>query len=34
VGAIDDSERVQHVTKHYVRDALTALLAGGAFLNQ
>jgi len=27
-GAIDDSERVQHVTKHYVRDALTALLAG------
>jgi len=23
-GAIDDSERVQHVTKHYVRDALTA----------
>jgi thiol-disulfide isomerase/thioredoxin len=28
VGAIDDSERVQHVTKTYVRDALTALLAG------
>jgi peroxiredoxin len=28
VGAIDDSERVQHVTKHYVRDALDALLAG------
>ena len=28
VGAIDDSERVQHVTKHYVRDALAALLAG------
>lgn len=28
VGAIDDSERVQHVTKHYLRDALTALLAG------
>jgi len=27
VGAIDDSERVQHVTKHYVRDALDALLA-------
>jgi peroxiredoxin len=27
-GAIDDSERVQHVTKHYVREALTALLAG------
>jgi thiol-disulfide isomerase/thioredoxin len=28
VGAIDDSERVQHVTKTYVRDALAALLAG------
>ena len=28
VGAIDDSERVQQVTKHYVRDALEALLAG------
>ena len=27
VGAIDDSERVEHVTKHYVRDALDALLA-------
>jgi peroxiredoxin len=27
-GAIDDSERVQHVQKHYVRDALDALLAG------
>ena len=27
VGAIDDSERVQHVTKHYLRDALDALLA-------
>ena len=27
-GAIDDSERVQHVTRHYVRDALDALLAG------
>jgi len=27
VGAIDDSERVQHVQKHYVRDALDALLA-------
>jgi peroxiredoxin len=27
-GAIDDSERVQQVTKTYVRDALTALLAG------
>ena len=28
VGAIDDSERVQHVTRTYLRDALTALLAG------
>jgi len=28
VGAIDDSERIQHVQKHYVRDALDALLAG------
>jgi len=28
VGAIDDSERVQHVTQHYVRNALEALLAG------
>jgi peroxiredoxin len=27
VGAVDDSERVQHVTKHYLRDALDALLA-------
>jgi peroxiredoxin len=27
VGAIDDSERVENVTKHYVRDALDALLA-------
>jgi len=27
-GAIDDSERVQHVTKSYVREALEALLAG------
>ena len=27
-GAIDDSERVQHVTKSYVREALDALLAG------
>jgi thiol-disulfide isomerase/thioredoxin len=26
-GAIDDSERVQHVKKHYLRDALDALLA-------
>jgi thiol-disulfide isomerase/thioredoxin len=29
-GAIDDSERIQHVTKHYVRDALDALLVGKA----
>ena len=28
VGAIDDSERIEHVTKHYVRDAVDALLAG------
>jgi len=28
VGAIDDSERVQHVQKHYLRDALDALIAG------
>jgi len=28
VGAIDDSERVQHMTKSYVRDAIDALLAG------
>jgi peroxiredoxin len=28
VGAIDDSERVQHVQKHYLRDAIEALLAG------
>jgi peroxiredoxin len=28
VGAIDDSERVQHVKKHYLRDALDAVLAG------
>jgi peroxiredoxin len=28
VGALDDSERVQNVTKHYVRNALDALLAG------
>lgn len=28
VGAIDDSERVQHVQKQYLRDALEALLAG------
>jgi peroxiredoxin len=27
-GAIDDSERIQHVTKHYLRDALDALLSG------
>jgi peroxiredoxin len=29
-GAIDDSERIQHVTKHYVRNVLDALLAGQA----
>jgi thiol-disulfide isomerase/thioredoxin len=28
VGAVDDSERIQHVTKHYVRDVLDALLTG------
>ena len=28
VGAIDDSERVEHVQKTYLRDALDALLAG------
>jgi peroxiredoxin len=28
VGAIDDSERIQSVKKHYVRDALDALLGG------
>lgn len=28
VGAIDDSERVQHVKVHYLRDALDAVLAG------
>jgi peroxiredoxin len=28
VGAIDDAERIQHVTKHYLRDALDALLTG------
>jgi peroxiredoxin len=28
VGAIDDSERIQHVKVHYVRDALDALLTG------
>ena len=27
VGAIDDSERIEKVTKHYVRDAIDALLA-------
>ena len=27
-GAIDDAQRVDHVTKHYLRDALDALLAG------
>jgi len=30
VGAIDDSERPQHVEKRYLRDALDALLAGQA----
>jgi peroxiredoxin len=29
-GAIDDSQRLDHVTKHYLRDALDALLAGKA----
>lgn len=28
VGAIDDSERIQHVKKHYLRDALDALITG------
>ncbi len=28
VGAIDDSERVEHVSTHYVRDTLDALLEG------
>ena len=28
VGAIDDSERIAKVTKHYLRDALDAVLAG------
>jgi peroxiredoxin len=28
LGAIDDSERIQHVKKHYMRDALDAVLAG------
>src|SRR5690348_17390944 len=28
VGAIDDSERVQHVERWYLREALDALLAG------
>lgn len=27
-GAIDNSERIQHATKHYARDALDAILAG------
>jgi peroxiredoxin len=27
-GAIDNSERIEHVTKHYLREALDALLAG------
>jgi peroxiredoxin len=30
VGAIDDSERLEHVEKHYVRDVLDALIAGNA----
>ena len=30
VGAVDDSERPQHVEKRYLRDALDALLAGKA----
>jgi peroxiredoxin len=29
-GAVDDSQRISHVTKHYLRDALDALLAGKA----
>jgi peroxiredoxin len=29
-GAVDDSQRADHVTKHYLRDALDALLAGKA----
>jgi peroxiredoxin len=29
-GAIDDSQRVDHVKKHYLRDALDALVAGNA----
>jgi len=28
VGAIDNSQRIEHVTKNYLRDALDALLAG------
>ncbi len=28
VGAIDDSERIQHVQKHYLRDAIDAVLTG------
>src|SRR6185295_11740472 len=28
VGAMDDSERIQHVQKTYLRDAVDALLAG------
>ena len=31
-GAIDDSERVQHVKHHYLRDALDALLEGKELL--
>jgi thiol-disulfide isomerase/thioredoxin len=29
-GAIDDSQRLDHVTKHYLRDVIDALLAGQA----
>jgi peroxiredoxin len=29
-GAIDDSQRIDHVTKHYLREALDALLAGNS----
>src|SRR5262252_8806448 len=28
VGAFDDSERVEHVTRYYLREAIDALLAG------
>jgi peroxiredoxin len=29
-GGVDNSQRIDHVTKHYLRDALDALLAGNA----